>query len=258
MKHKFSIIFLLLWPIVAYFLSFLFSVNALFSAVIFYGVPSILLTVQKPRFVKRSFFASLFIIPFMIIVDYIAQVTKIWLWPLPNSVFSYKFFSFVSIEVILWAFLHMFAAVMFYQYFFEKSVVKKFWNRKSRMALWITAGISVTFLLMLYLNPALLRIPYWYFVFGMIFVLPGVIMEDLRFPTIFPKLLKTAMYFFYLNFTYEIAALKIGWWAFPSTQFVGRVYFFGVNFPFEEMFFWIILFTLAVLSYYEYFFNAEK
>lgn len=258
MERKLTIIFFLLWPVVASSLSFLFGVNALFSSVIFYGVPSVVLSIQKPGVVKKSFFVSLFIIPFMVIVDYIAQTTKIWLWPLPESIIPFKIFRYVSLEVIVWAFLHMFVAILFYQYFFEKKVIKRFWNKKSRLAFWITIGLSITFLLMMYLTPELLQIPYWYFVFGMVIVLPGVILEDLKFPTVFPKLLKTAMYFFYLNFTYEITALKIGWWAFPSNQFVGRVYFFGVNFPFEEFFFWIILFTLAILSYYEYFFNAER
>ncbi|HXS14651.1 MAG TPA: hypothetical protein VN711_00810 [Candidatus Saccharimonadales bacterium] len=258
MGHKKTIVFFLIWPIFAFWFSRQFAINALFSSILFYGIPSLLLSLQKPSVVKKSFIVSLFIIPFMIIVDYVAELTKTWVWPLPQSILPLKLFHVVSLEVIIWAFLHTYIVILFYQYFFEKSIIKKFWNGKSREAFIGTTFIFIIFLFILYLSPIFLYIPYWYFVFGILGILPVVLLEEIRYPQVFPKLLKTAMYFFYLNFTYEITALKIGWWSFPSTQFIGHVSFFGVIFPFEEFFFWILLFTLAILSYYEYFFNRER
>ena len=257
MEHKTTFLFFLLWPIVAVYLSFNFAVNALLSPVIFYGIPSILLSLLRPSAIKKSLFVSLFILPFMVIVDYIAEATQAWLWPLPQSMFP-KLFNYVWVEVLVWVFLHIYIVIMFYQYFFEKHILKRFWDRKSEEVLLGTIFISVLFMLVLIVYPKALHIPYWYLVFGTLGILPAVIFEDLKYPMVFQKLLKTAMYFFYINFTYEITALKIGWWSFPSTQFIGYVSFFGVTFPFEEFFFWIVLFTLAALSYYEYFFNKEK
>lgn len=256
--HKINLFFFLIWPLVAVWLSFAYQVNALLSSVIFYGIPSLLLSIYRPQSIKKSLIVSLLILPFMIIVDYVAERTGAWLWPLPDSVLPFRLFDHVSIEVLLWVFLHVYIVIMFYQYFFEKTVIKKLWDRRSKEFLLGTTFIFVLFLLTLIIYPKALHIPYWYLVFGTVGILPVVIFEELEYPMVFPKLLKTAMYFFYLNFTYEVTALKIGWWSFPSQQFIGYISFFGVTFPFEEFFFWIVLFTLAVLSYYEYFFNKER
>lgn len=257
-EQKVSLLFFVLWPIVAVWLSFTFSINASLSPFVFYGPQAILLSLYRPPRIKKSLFVSLFVIPFMIICDYVAQRTGTWLWPLPDSVFPFRLFNYVSIEVLIWAFLHVYLVIMFYQYFFEKTFMKKFWDKRSKEALFGTIFIFLSFLIVLIAYPNVLNIPYWYSVFGIIGILPVVIFEDFGYPTLFPKLLKTAIYFFYLNFIYEITALKVGWWSFPSTQFIGQMSFFGVTFPFEEFFFWLVLFTLAILSYYEYFFNRER
>jgi hypothetical protein len=192
----------------------------------------------------------------MIVIDYIAESTGAWL--IPFSVLPYRLFGYVPIEVIMWASLHVYAVIMFYQYFFEKVFIKKIWDKKSERLLLGEMILFTLFLALLFLVPRVLNIPYWYSVFGLVGILPAVIFEDFKYPKVFQKLLKTAIFFFYLNFVYEITALKLGWWSFPSKQIIGQVSFFGVTFPFEEFFFWIVLFTLSILSYYEYFFNKEK
>lgn len=256
-KHRINLFFFLLWPIIAAWISFNFPINALFSSIIFYGIPAALLSLYRPEYVKKSLFVSFSPLPLLVIVDYIAERTGIWFWPLPDSVFP-KLFNYVSIEVLLWGFLHTYVVVLFFQYFFEKTFIKKILTKRSREALFGTSVIFIIFLIALILYPAILNIPYWYIIFGTVGILPIVIFEDLRYPRIFQRLLKTGAYFFYLNFTYEITALKIGWWSFPSKQFIGYISFFEVTFPFEEFFFWLILFTLAILSYYEFFFNRER
>ena len=72
------------------------------------------------------------------------------------------------------------------------------------------------------------------------------------------KFFKTAAYFFYLTFIYEVTALQLGWWDFPSTNFIGWVSIFNVRFPLEELIFWLFLFAMAILTYYEYFADDEK
>lgn len=256
--HKVVLSFFLIWPIVAVLLSFTFPVNAFYSSIIFFGIPSLLLSFLRPERIKKTFIVSLFMVPLMAVVDYVAEKTQTWLWPLPDSIIPFRFFDVVSIEVLFWIFFHVYVVVMYYQYFYEKNYLEQFWDKRAKEAFVSTSAIFTLFVLTFMSFPKLLEIPYWYFIFGMIGILPVVLLEELRYPLVFPKLLKTAIYFFYLNFTYEITALRVGWWSFPSREFVGHVSFLGVTFPFEEFFFWIILFTLAILSYYEYFFNREK
>ena len=109
------------------------------------------------------------------------------------------------------------------------------------------------FIAVLVASPALLRIPYSYLALGVILGLIPIILEAVHCPQKFRKLLQAQAYFFYLAFVYEVTALKLGWWAFPGTEFVGWLEVFGVRFPFEELFFWIMLGSLAALSYYQFF-----
>lgn len=258
MSHKVNIALFILWPIIAAWLSFRFSLNALLSPVVFYGIPSILLSFLKPSQIKKSLLVSALFLPAMIVIDYVAERTGTWTWPLPDSFFSFRFFGYVSIEVLVWVFLHIYFVVMFYQYFFEKKVLKKILDRKSEEAMLMTVIYFLVFIVTLLLSPVVLNVPYWYLVFGAFGILPAVIIEEYKYPKVFHRLLKTAIYFFYVNITYELVALNIGWWSFPSKEFIGYVSFLGKTFPFEEFLFWLVLFTLSVLSYYEYFFNREK
>lgn len=256
-QYKIDLIFFLVWPLVAAGSAFSFPVNAFLSPLLFYGVPAILLSFRRPRFIKKALVFSLFSIPFIVVVDYIAELTGTWLWPIPDTVFSHKVFDYVSFEVIIWVFLHFYIVVLFYEYFFDKHVVDKLWYPKSNKALLLALAIFSVFLVTLLFYPVALVIPHWYLIFGSILILPPILFEEFKFPKVFFKIIKAATYFIYINFVYEVVALKIGWWSFPSEEFIGWVSFLGTNFPFEEFFFWIILFTLAILSYYEYFFDNE-
>lgn len=248
----------MVWPVIASWLSFTLSLNAFLSPFIFFGVPALLLSFYKPTRVKQALLASACMLPFMAIIDYVAQNTHTWLWPLPASIIPFKLFGVVSVEVLLWIFLHVYVVILYYQYFYEKKYIFVLWNKRVKELVIATLILFVVFIALVFLVPGLLLIPYWYLVFGIVAIVPVVILEEMRYPLIFLKLLKVAIYFFYLNLAYEFTALKIGWWSFPSRQFLGHISFLGVTMPFEEFFFWLMLLTLAILSYYEYFFNREK
>jgi hypothetical protein len=254
--RKITLFFFILWPIIVAWLSFSLSFNAITSLIFFYIIPSVILSAYMPQRIKKSLFVSTFILPLIIIGDCIAEYTGSWFYA-PS--FPFKLSNFItSIDALLWGFFHVYFVIMFYQYFFEKSYFKKIWDEKSKEALVGTIGIFTIFLLALIIYPAILNIPYWYLAFGILGFLPIVIFEDFRYPMVFPKLLKTGIFFFYLNFVYEIVGLKLNWWSFPGKQFIGYISLFGETFPFEELFFFLIFFTLAILSAYEYFFNRER
>ena len=93
---------------------------------------------------------------------------------------------------------------------------------------------------------------------GVAVVLIPTVVELFRRPTLLPKLLVVGLYFAYLTICYELTALKLGWWVFPGFQYIGMVSILGINFPFEEFFFWILLFAVGILAYYEPFDDDEK
>ena len=66
------------------------------------------------------------------------------------------------------------------------------------------------------------------------------------------KYIKVGSYFFVYYLIYEITGLQLGWWIFPG-KYLAWVSVLGVNFPLEELFFWIVLTSISILSYYEFF-----
>jgi hypothetical protein len=59
----------------------------------------------------------------------------------------------------------------------------------------------------------------------------------------------------YLSF--ELAALETNLWSFPG-HYIGTVSVFGLTFPFEELFFWVLSSSTAAAAYYEYFIDDGK
>lgn len=255
-KRKIDLAILILWPIIGSMLAFLLNINTTNSVVIFFVIPSIYLSFRERRHILKAIVFSIFGTPLIILIDYIAEITNAWL--IPDSVLSYRLFDFVTLEVIIWMFFHLYFVIIFYEYFIDKHKTDKLWLPKIKYFVSIVAGLSLLFLILLFSYPQALYIPYWYLLMGIVLILIPITLQGYNFPRVFLKFLKVAAYFFYLTFIYEITALKLGWWSFPGRQYVGWVYFFGVKFPFEEFFFWLMLTAIAILSCYEFFDDDER
>lgn len=256
MKRKVELPVLLVYPAVASVVSFICNANMFFSVLIFFGAPAAYLSVRSRKDVLKTFlFSLIFGIPLIIIIDYIAHATKTWI--VPSSIFSFRLFDFVTMEVLLWAVLYTYFIIIFYEYFFDGYARKKIY-KSTKYLVWILLIIIAAFFSILIVNPAYLEIPYFYLFFGTLGGLLPVALIIFRFPILLVKFFKTATYFFFVTFFYEITALRLGWWAFPGHEFVGWISLFGTRFPFEELFFWIILGAMGVLSYYEFFDDDRK
>jgi len=126
----------------------------------------------------------------------------------------------------------------------------------------ILVGLStllvVVFLLLYFLVPETLIIPYTYFGVLFIAMFIPIVVELFRHPKFLPKLLTIVVYCFFFALFYETVALKTGIWAFPGNEYVGIISLFGVQFPFEEFFFFVLLFPIGILAYYKLFDGDEK
>jgi hypothetical protein len=47
--------------------------------------------------------------------------------------------------------------------------------------------------------------------------------------------------------------VRLGYWAYPGTQYIGSVTLFGTTFPFEELFFWMLFYAPTLVAFYELF-----
>ncbi len=250
-RETFDLAVFLVYPIIASLISFLLRANAFFSVIIFYGIPSIYLSFMMKKNVKNAAVFSLVGIIPMIVIDYIAHLTKVW--EVTNSIIPFRLFGFVTLEVLLWVIFAFYFTVMFYEYFLDKHITHKLYKPRFKYLIISILALFSLFLFLLFGFPQFLRIPYFYLIFGVILILIPIVFELFEYPRFYTKFFKAQAYFFYLNFIYEITALKLGWWIFPGNEFVGWVSVFGVEFPFEEFFFWIMLTALAILTYFEFF-----
>ena len=257
-KQRIDLVILLLWPIISTLISFALKIDNVTSIILFLGMPCIYLTIKaKSHVFKSLYFALPVSIIAMLSIDYIAQKSGSWEM-YPNSILPFKFFSIVTFEVVLWAFLSIYFIIMFYEYFIHHEFVKRNWNPKMRYLLVLATLFMLVFVFFYATNPEFLKIPYFYMIWGIILLLIPFLLQTFSYPKITQKMFFPMAYFFYFNFIYEVTALKLGWWTFPGQHFIGYVGLFGVSFPLEELLFWIILFAVSIVSYYEYFDENEK
>ena len=255
---RIDLVLVLLFPILASILSLLLNVNALGSVILFLVIPSIYLSFRAKNCIKKSIiFSAIISIPGIIVIDYIGHLTHTWI--VPNSIFPFRVFGLVPIEDISWAFFISYYTIMFYEYFLDKHTTKKLWDPRLKYLAIMVLIFSSIFVIILFGFSSLLNIPYFYMWWGAILLLIPLLIVLFIYPKLSSKFLKTGVYFFLMTMIYELTALKLGWWYFPSeTKFIGWVSILGLQFPFEEFFFWLMLFAMSFLSYYEFFADDRK
>lgn len=231
-------------------ISFKFNVRPLVSAVFFFILPSLYLFLCNPRPLKRILLASLlfgtiFAFPF----DFLSLFNKAWSEPTEQLVFKIKILNVMPIDHFIWFFFWVFLIVVFYEHFIERDKSDKISANYYKYGILPMAVATAGMLLAFFIKPTLLSLDYAYLFLGFLTLIPFVFLTFRR-PVLLSKFLKVAPFFFFLYFLFELTALKLGQWNYPG-RYIGQVNFFGVVFPFEEFFFWILMSSTIILSYYE-------
>lgn len=251
MKLTIDTLLFLVYPVVAAVVALVFSISAFGSVFLFFGIPALYLSLRGRKYVKSALvFSSIISIPAVVIVDYIAHLNGQWL--IPSSILPFRLFSFVTLEAVAWAFFQLYFTAIFYEYFFDKTANRKLWTPRVKALLAFSIGVFALFIGLLIVRPETLVIPYFYFLFGTFGILLPTLVYAVFNPSLVGKIAKVGAYFFYLTLVYELTALSLGWWSFPSSQFIGWVEILGIRFPFEEFFFWLVLFSAWIVSAYEF------
>ena len=253
---KVDIILLVLLPIISVVASLVFKANFLQSILLFFGLPSLWLSIRTPHKIKKTFLFSLILsIPFGVFIDYIAILDASWY--VPTTVFPFRLLGIVPIEDLIWGFFIIYSTVIFYEHFLDKGK-HNLVDKKMKYLVWPLVILLLCFFMVLVTKPELLVIPYAYFWVGtLFFFLPTVTFLSF-FPRLLSKYVKTASYFFLLSALAEFTGLQLNQWTFPGNNFIGWVELFGYRFPFEEFFFWFIMGSISILSYYEFFDDDRK
>lgn len=227
----------------------------LLSTIFFFGLPSLFLFFRSnQKSIKKAFiFALLAIIP-LIFIEIFGIANESWF--VPYSVF--RFFGVIPLEDVVLGFLLSFLIILFYEHFSDQgenflAIKKRFIFTTIFFSLVSTLSISF-----FYLSPSFLRIPYYYFYAGLVIIVLPVILFSLFYPKLTKRFLKVGIYFFILLLAFEIIGLGLNYWYFPGLEFIGLITIIGYRLPIEEFIFWIVFFSLTILSCYEFVYDDTK
>ncbi|KKP92164.1 MAG: hypothetical protein UR94_C0004G0025 [Parcubacteria group bacterium GW2011_GWA2_36_10] len=255
-RIKVDKIIMFLWPIIAAIVSLVIQANFFISMLLFLALPALYLSYRNKKMVKKMLLFSLPALLIVIVIDYICEITGTWL--VMNSIFDYRILGFVTIDIIIWFFIYTYLIIAYYEYFLEHKFKDVLYKPRLKYLYLYFLSVLVTFFVVFFTNKAWLHIRYFYLLFGTVMAIIPITLVFNKFPNIITKFVKTGVYFFYLAIIYELTAITLNQWMFPGKDFIGIVTLFNISFPFEELFFWMLLGAMSILSYYEFFDDDKK
>ncbi len=251
-KKKIDLFVLVLFPIIASIISLLFKVNFITGILLFFGIPSIYLSIKSKNLIKKTAIVAAIFSIFLLLLDYWATINKAWL---ADSMFPFKIFGIYAIEMILWQFLFAYFIIIFYEYFFDKG---KNEIPKQNLKYFFMLIIVLFLLIVLQVISHIEIINYFYLWIGIILILVPIVIWFFFFQKPILKFIKAGAYFFVVYLIYELTALKLQHWTFPGNKFIGWVTLFNLSFPIEELIFWMALGIVGGLILYEFFADDKK
>jgi hypothetical protein len=252
---KLDILLLTIFPFLATGLSLYFKTNFLVSIFLFFGLPSLWFTYRTPhKSLKTLIFASVFTIPMVLLIDYLAGGDASWH---VATIFPVRILDTIPIEDFFVGFGMAYYTIIFYEHFLDKGKHDLI-DKHMKYVIWPFILLFTVVLGNYFLMDKPLTIPYAYLWLGIILIIVPCVTFLSIFPRLLSKYVTTSAYFFLLYLIFEITALELEQWSFPGNNFIGWIELFQYRFPFEELFFWIGTSTIAILSYYEFFDDDRK
>lgn len=247
---------LILFPIAATILVGAFRLNFLVSTLLFFGVPSVYLSIKKPGLVKKTFiFTLIFATAIIFIFDYPAYIDQTWF--VPNSVFRFLGNS-ISIEDVLWTYLWVYFAIIFWEYFLDFGKAKDRFSKNLRYLIIFLSLLLTGFFLLYFINNDVLYIPYFYLKAGVVLVILPLTIVLLKFPRLIRKVFIIGLYFFVVSLLHEYVGLRNNHWYFGGIHYLGTTIFAGQLIPYDEIIFWWALGVPGIICWYEFFADNQR
>jgi len=170
-------------------------------------------------------------------------------WSVDRTVVPFQVFGIMPFDNALGYFLMTLFTLTFYEHFFgqPKRRISKRLQLGCIAILILTSTITTVFAM----YRELFDIPYAYTIGGTLAVVT-VSIGILRHQELLNSTLRTAVFFFFVWFATELAAVVTGGWTYPSDEYIGYVTVFSVSFPLEELLFWMMWYAPFLVVAYEY------
>jgi hypothetical protein len=253
-RHK-QLTLLYILPLAAVVISLTTHANTLGSILLFWGFPSLLLTIWAYNRALKAFYFAVISTIFLMAANITFYITHQWY---VVSMFSHRIFGLMAWEDVPYFFFFVYFPIIFWEHFYERQVSEPAWSKKmTRLTSAFIIG-ALAFITGLFWAPRLIMIPYFYLIFTVLIGAIPVTLELLSHPRLRFKFLHTGIFFAYIGILYELTSLHLGQWYFPSDKFIGWIQITELRFPIEELFAWMLLGSSAILSWYEYFDNNQR
>lgn len=244
-KKKLDIALLILFPVAAVSFSLFFKLNSFISTTLFFGLPSLYLSLRTSKAVLRTVIFTMIILILIIAWESITILNNLWKIP---TIFPFKILG-VTVEEIQWYAFLIYFILIFYEHFMDKGK-HALVDRGLKTFSSLVALIFILFMIVFITSPVSLYIPYFYALSG-VGILPVIFILS-RHPHFAFKLIKVAPYFVLISLIDLFTSLELGYWKYTGI-FAGWVSLFGYHIPYEELVYFVLLFSTAMITYFEFF-----
>lgn len=265
-RKTIDLVILILLPILSAFLSVSYHASFFASTVLFFGLPSVYLSIRNPKFIREiGVFSILWSVPVAIVVDILAEYNNTW--NVPRTVFGFRLFGFIPIEDIIWCALLTYFVLSNYKLFFDievnffsriKHILNKHKETDYKIGMFINLEVGLALVVLLLWIVSKFQVPYYYSVGGIFFAFVPTIWFLKRFPGFLKRLLKLTALLAPQFLLFELVGLYLGQWTFTSNQFFGYIELTGIRFPLEELIVWILLSAAAIVVWFELIIDDRK
>lgn len=242
--------FLILLPALAAAAVWALKLDFLVSTILFFGLPALYLTLKGEHKVKRTLVFSVCFTIAGVYTDYMAE--RDLAWTEKSSVLSFRIGGVVPVESIVWFFMMTYLIISFYEHFFDR-VPHKIAGQRMKLLYIVLTLSSVVFFLPLAVHRALPVVTFFYLKLGLVLGVLPLTAFIIEFPRFLSRFLKIAPYFLALSLLNEFIGLHNHHWIFPGKHFVGWISLGTFRFPYEELIFWMVMFSSIVIVYFELF-----
>jgi hypothetical protein len=223
----------------------------LWSLVVVVLTPSLLTTFWLKRNRKKIFYFSLLsTVLFAPPAELMARLANAWD---VQSIFP-RLLGYIPLENLLFAFLNFYWVLAFYELFVATPSVRRMGKKFFRL-FFIYASLNLIVYPLYFINPAYITTPYYLLAVPML-VIPFAVFVKVN-PLGYDKLVLPTIFFAYVFFTFEVVALQIGNWWWPSNYLL-PIDLFGKTFPLDDVIIWYFLSTPTLILGYEYFFSDRE
>jgi hypothetical protein len=231
----------------AYFTRDMFIGRSLIAGIVVMGLPITYLLTRPGKNIKKIILAgSVFGLLFGFALSLYAEATGAWT---TNSyIFNFRIFGLNTLEEIFGHFLMATLTFSFYEHFFDQTEKEEI-NKKYPIAIIGGTLLSIFFISWILLRGTNEFVDYAYIYAGVAAIIPtGYVLW--RHPRLIGKVTSLGYFFFFFWLLSQQFAVNLDYWGYEGI-YVGTVELLGAIYPFEELFFWMLLYSPSIVAYYE-------